>query len=184
MQMADKAKQIQDDKNLTLSTRKAGRLQEANAKYDVLYQKMEGLYRMLTKMYENSEIMMEDTRDQVMIKEQEYKAIKASHSAIQSAMSILKGDPDQLAMFDMALEEMAEEVSQKVGEMERFMDTSKNLMDSIDLQKGVFEDEGMRMLEAWQGKTEPLTPKTAPLDLNAPRKELLKEDNDYHQLFE
>lgn len=184
MQTADKAKQIQDDKNLTLSTRKAGRLQEANAKYDVLYQKMEGLYRMLTKMYENSEIMMEDTRDQVMIKEQEYKAIKASHSAIQSAMSILKGDPDQLAMFDMALEEMAEEVSQKVGEMERFMDTSKNLMDSIDLQKGVFEDEGMRMLEAWQGKTEPLTPKTAPLDLNAPRKELLKEDNDYHQLFE
>jgi predicted nucleic acid-binding Zn-ribbon protein len=184
MQMADKAKQIQDDKNLTLSTRKAGRLQEANAKYDVLYQKMEGLYRMLTKMYENSEIMMEDTRDQVMIKEQEYKAIKASHSAIQSAMSILKGDPDQLAMFDMALEEMAEEVSQKVGEMERFMDTSKNLMDSIDLQKGVFEDEGMRMLETWQGKTELVTPKTAPLDLNAPRKELLKEDNDYHQLFE
>jgi predicted nucleic acid-binding Zn-ribbon protein len=184
MQMADKAKQIQDDKNLTLSTRKAGRLQEANAKYDVLYQKMEGLYRMLTKMYENSEIMMEDTRDQVMIKEQEYKAIKASHSAIQSAMSILKGDPDQLAMFDMALEEMAEEVSQKVGEMERFMDTSKNLMDSIDLQKGVFEDEGMRMLETWQGKTELVTPKTASLDLNAPRKELLKEDNDYHQLFE
>jgi predicted nucleic acid-binding Zn-ribbon protein len=184
MQMADKAKQIQDDKNLTLSTRKAGRLQEANAKYDVLYQKMEGLYRMLTKMYENSEIMMEDTRDQVMIKEQEYKAIKASHSAIQSAMSILKGDPDQLAMFDMALEEMAEEVSQKVGEMERFMDTSKNLMDSIDLQKGVFEDEGMRMLETWQGKTELVTPKSASLDLNAPRKELLKEDNDYHQLFE
>ena len=184
MQMADKAKQIQDDKNLTLSTRKAGRLQEANAKYDVLYQKMEGLYRMLTKMYENSEIMMEDTRDQVMIKEQEYKAIKASHSAIQSAMSILKGDPDQLAMFDMALEEMAEEVSQKVGEMERFMDTSKNLMDSIDLQKGVFEDEGMRMLETWQGKTELVTPKSASLDLNAPRKELLKEDNDYTSLFE
>jgi phage shock protein A len=184
MQMADKAKQIQDDKNLTLSTRKAGRLQEANAKYDVLYQKMEGLYRMLTKMYENSEIMMEETRDQVMIKEQEYKAIKASHSAIQSAMSILKGDPDQLAMFDMALEEMAEEVSQKVGEMERFMDTSKNLMDSIDLQKGVFEDEGMRMLETWQGKTELITPKSASLDLNAPRKELLKEDNDYTSLFE
>ncbi|MFZ4634281.1 MAG: hypothetical protein ACOYNO_08765 [Saprospiraceae bacterium] len=188
MQMADKAQQIQDEKNLTLATRKAGRLQEANTKYDVLYQKMEGLYRMLTKMYENSEIMMEDTRDQVMVKEQEYKAIKASHSAIHSAMSILKGDPDQRAMFDMALEEMAEEVSQKVGEMERFMDTSKNLMDSIDLQKGVFEDDGMRMLEAWQGQSpllaNPEAPKSEKLDLNAPRKELLKEDNDYHQLFE
>ena len=38
----------------------------------------------------------------------------------------------------------------KVGEMERFMDMSSNLMKSIDLQNGVFEDEGMKMLEEWE----------------------------------
>lgn len=192
MGIAEKAKQQNDDKNMTLSARKAGRLQEANAKYEVLYQRMEVLYRILTKMYENSEILLEDTKDQVQLKEQEYQAIKAGHSAIKSAMSILSGDPDQRAMFDMALESLANDVSQKVGEMERFMDTSKNLMASIDLQNGVFEEDGLRLLEQWE-KQSPLlgTPSKSspvdvekPLDLNAPRKEILKDDNDYTKMFE
>lgn len=195
MSMAEQAKKKSDEKNMTLAARKAARLMDANEKYEVLYKKMEVLYRILTKMYENSEIMLEDTRDQVNIKQQEYEAIKSGHGAIQSAMSILKGDPDQRAMFDQALEVLADEVSLKVGEMERFMDTSKNLMDSIDLQNGVFEEEGLRLLEQWEqkspllaepgkhGKTIPAK-KDATLDLNTPPKEILKDENDYTKLFE
>jgi len=37
-----------------------------------------------------------------------------------------------------------------VGEMERFMELSSGLMDSIDLQQGVFEDQGLKMLEEWE----------------------------------
>jgi len=193
MTLAEQAKRKSDEKNMTLAARKAGRLQEANVKYDVLYQKMEVLYRILTKMYENSEIVLEDTKDQVNMKQQEYEAIRSSHSAIQSAMSIMKGDPDQRAMFDQALESLANEVGQKVGEMERFMDTSRNLMASIDLQNGVFADEGLQMLEAWEKKSPLLsddsknkktTATEKPLDLNTPPKEILKEENDYHRLFE
>ena len=68
-----------------------------------LYRKMEVLYRVLNKMYDNSEIMMEDIKDQVMVKEQERKAIHASNSAMKSAMNIIKGNQDKRAMFDMAL---------------------------------------------------------------------------------
>lgn len=193
MALAERAKKQNDEKNLTLATRKAGRLQDANAKYDELYRKMEILYRLLTKMYENAEIVLEDTKDQVTLKEQEYKAIQASHSAIRSAMSILKGSPDQRAMYDQALETMAEEVSQKVGDMERFMDTSKNLMASIDLQNGVFEEDGLRLLENWEHQNPLLSPakptaakpeKEKPLNLNEPPKEPLKEDNEYRKLFD
>lgn len=195
MAMAEQAKKKSDEKNMTLAARKAARLVDANEKYDVLYKKMEVLYRILTKMYENSEIMLEDTRDQVNIKQQEYEAIKSGHGAIQSAMSILKGDPDQRAMFDQALEALADEVSHKVGEMERFMDTSRNLMDSIDLQNGVFEEEGLRLLQQWEQKspllTEPIkvgktttVKKEAALDLNTPPKEIIKDENDYTRLFE
>jgi phage shock protein A len=193
MAMAEQAKRKGDDKNMTLAARKAGRLQEVNEKYGALYNKMEVLYRILTKMYENSEIMLEDTRDQVTLKQQEYEAIKSSHSAIQSAMSILKGDPDQKAMFDQALEALANDVSAKVGEMERFMDTSRQLMDSIDLQNGVFEEDGLRLLEQWENKSPLLAnapkntaapSKNETLDLNTPPKELLRDDNDYAKLFE
>ena len=148
--IASKAKETGKEAIMVLKARKAGRLQESNMKLEDLYKRMEVLYRVLTKMYENSEIMLEDLQDQVMVKEQEYKAIKASHSAIRSATAILSGNSDKKYMYDMALEAMAEDVGQKVGEMERFMDMSKNFMESIDLQNGVFEEEGLQMLEKWE----------------------------------
>ncbi len=150
LKFASKAKEQKNQAQMILKSRKAGRLQESNIKLDTLYKKMEVLYRVLRKMYENSEILMEDVEDQVKVKEQERKAIRTSHSAMKSAMNIISGNKDKRYMFDQALEAIADDVSQKVGEMERFMDMSANFMDSIDLQNGVFEEEGLKMLEKWE----------------------------------
>lgn len=150
LNLASKAKKSDKRNVVILKSRKAGRLQESNVRLEDLYRKMEVLFRVLTKMYENSEIMMEDIQDQVMVKEQERKAIHASNSAMKSAMNIIKGDKDKRYMFDMALEAIADDVSQKVGEMERFMDMSESFMQSVDLQNGVFEEEGLKMLEKWE----------------------------------
>jgi hypothetical protein len=108
-------------------------------------------------------------------------------------MSVLSGDPDKKELFERAMETLADDVGNKVGEMERFMDTSRNLMATIDLQNGVFEEEGLQLLERWE-KDSPLlatdlkgkksTPLEKPLDLNAPKKELARDENDYTQLFE
>jgi phage shock protein A len=148
--IAKKAKEKGDQKHLMLSSRKAARLQETNVKYKALHTKMSILYRVLTKMYSNSEILLEDTKDQVKLKEQERKAIRASHSAMKSAMNIISGNADKRAMFDQAMESIADDVANKVGEMERFMEMSSNFMDSVDLQNGVFEEEGLKMLEKWE----------------------------------
>jgi len=150
LQLASQAKDSNNQAQMVLKSRKAGRLQESNMRLDTLYNKMEVLYRVLKRMYENSEVMMEDIKDQVELKEQERKAIHASNSAMRSAMSVIKGDKDKRAMFDEALEAVADDVSQKVGEMERFMEVSSSFMDSIDLQNGVFEEEGLEMLEKWE----------------------------------
>lgn len=150
LSLASKAKETDKQALVVLKSRKAGRLKESNMKLEDLYRKMEILYRVLTKMYENSEILLEDIQDQVKVKEQERKAIHASHSAMKSAMNIISGNSDQRYMFDMALEAIADDVSQKVGEMERFMEMSSNFMASVDLQNGVFEEEGLAMLEKWE----------------------------------
>jgi phage shock protein A len=199
LNLAGKAKETGREALMVLQARKAGRLQDSNVKLEDLYKRMEVLYRVLTKMYENSEIMLEDLSDQVVVKEQEYKAIKASHSAMRSAMNILSGNSDKKYMYDMALEAMAEDVGQKVGEMERFMDMSKNFMDGIDLQNGVFEEEGMAMLEKWEkegvsfllgGDKNKIVAKAnaaETLDLNAPVKVPSKEErggNQYDSFFE
>ncbi|MFZ1749291.1 MAG: hypothetical protein WAU01_03835 [Saprospiraceae bacterium] len=148
--ISKKAKEQNNESAMLLASRKAARLQESNEKYTALHNKMSILYRVLTKMYSNSEILIEDTTDQVKVKEQERKAIRASHSAMRSAMSIIKGDADKRAMFDQAMEVIADDVANKVGEMERFMEMSSNFMSSIDLQNGVFEEQGLKMLEEYE----------------------------------
>ncbi len=153
MLLARKAKELNNQQAMLLSSRKAARLQESNEKYLALHSKMTVLYRVLSKMYSNSEVLLEDTRDQVKVKEQEYKAIKTSHSAMRGAMSIIKGDADRRAMFDQAMEYVADDVANKVGEMERFMEMSSDFMNSIDLQNGVFEEQGMKMLEEYEKKS-------------------------------
>ena len=197
--LANKAKEHEKQNIMVLKARKAGRLKESNMKLEDLYKKMEVLYRVLVKMYENSEIMMEDLKDQVSVKETERKAIRASHSAMQSAMSIISGNGDKREMFDMALEAIAEDVSQKIGEMERFMDLSTNFMDSVDLQNGIFEEEGMALLEKWEKEGTSLllgdekqtllldaNSDNSLLDLNAPikKKAEIPHDNQYNKFFD
>lgn len=150
LKLASKAKEIDKKAVMMLKSRKAGRLQESNMKLDELYKKLELLYRVLVKMYENSEIMLEDIEDQVQVKQQERSAIRASHSAMKSAMNIIAGNSDKREMFDRALEAIADDVSMKIGEMERFMEMSSSFMQSIDLQNGVFEEEGLELLNKWE----------------------------------
>ncbi len=198
--LAGEAKEKKDDASMILKTRKAGRLQESNARLEELDRKMEVMYRVLSKMRENSYILAEDIQDQVMVKEQEQKAIHASNNAMKSAMSIISGDPDKRAMFDAAMEAITEDVANKVGEMENFMQMSSKFMESIDLQNGVFEEEGSKMLEKWEQegvslllgeeKTNILTlakDDNQVLDLNAPVKEPIREmghKNQYDTFFE
>lgn len=148
--MASQAREKGKQAQMVLKSRKAGRLQESNMKLGDLYKKMEILYRVLSKMYENSEILLEDIKDQVEVKKMERDAIRASHSAMRSALNIISGDKDKRMMFDQAMESIADDVSRKVGEMERFMELSANFMDSIDLQNGVYEEKGVEMLEKWE----------------------------------
>ena len=200
LSLANRAKETNSQSMMVLKSRKAGRLQDSNVRLEDFYKKMEILYRVLTKMYENSEIMVEDIKDQVIVKEQERSAIRASHSAMRSAMNIISGNSDKRYMFDMAMEAIADDVSQKVGEMERFMDMSSNFMNSIDLQNGVFEEEGMAMLEKWEkegvslllGKDkdnllQKANNSTETLDLNAPMAKPIRlegQKNQYDSFFE
>lgn len=199
MDLASKAKRDNQNAQVILKTRKAGRLQESNVKLGDLYKRMEVLYRVLNKMYENSSILAEDIEDQIQLKDQERKAMLAGHSAMKSAMSIIKGDADKRAMFDQALEAIADDVSGKVGEMERFMEMSEDFMQSIDLQNGIFEEKGLEMLEKWERESTSLILGPAKeelilqaesdsdvLDLNAPIKTPQKSGrtNQYDNFFD
>lgn len=202
LKLAQLAKEKGKREQMILSSRRAARLRESNEKYAVLLQKMDILNRVLNRMHSNSEVLLEDTRDQVNLKIQERRAIRASHGAMKSAMSVINGDPDQRALFDQAMEEITSDVANKVGEMERMMELSNDFMASVDLQNGVYADEGLRMLEEWEKKSElmldgghldaakPTAPSEDRLDLDSlrdrPRPQAQRRgdgENSYDQFF-
>lgn len=198
MSLARKAKELGQEKPMLLNTRKAARLKDSNAKYHKLHGKISILYKVLSKMHSNSEILIADTKDQVKVKEQERKAIRASHSAMKSAMNIISGNSDKRAMFDQALEVIADDVANKVGEMEQFMEMSSGFMDSIDLQNGMFEEQGLKMLAEYEKKSTLLLlggneENLETLDLNEPQRDVQyqtrtkssgNESSKYDQLFD
>lgn len=168
--------------DLIVKSRKAGRLQESNLRLEALYQKMVVLYQILSRMYDNSTILFEDINDQILIKEQEQKAVHATHNAMQSARSIIKGNPDKRALFDTAMEAVAEDVGNKMGELERFMHASNNFMNAIDLQNGVFEESGLNLLEEWEKEAGTLILGKEKENLLKP--EVLASSNQYDKLFD
>ena len=150
MGIATQAKKSQNNQQIALETRQASRLKESNDRLIVLRNKIDMIYKILNKMYENSGYLLEDTKSEVETRKREYTAMKTAYSAVQSAMKVINGDSDRMAMFEQAMDVIAQDISTKVGEMEQFMELSASFMQSIDLQNGAFEEKGMKMLEAWE----------------------------------
>lgn len=132
-----------------LKMRKAGRIQKSTLKYEDMLTKMKGLYKLLGEMEYYSGIMIEDITDDVRAQEIEYKTIQSAYSVMSSAREIISGGSTQRDMFDEAMQVMVDDIDMKVGEMERFMEMSETFMTTVDLENGVFEAEGMEMLDEW-----------------------------------
>jgi hypothetical protein len=173
--MAKKANSREMQAQFKLQVRKAGRLEKSNMTLQELYNKMEITYKVLLKMKETCAIMKEDLADEVTVRIQEYKAIKAAEGAFSSAMMIIKGDKAKKEIFEMTMERLAEDTSQKIGEIEYLLDASTSFIESVDLQNGIFEEKGLQMLEEWEkkgdsllfgdSKTELLTAGSVPLQI-------------------
>jgi hypothetical protein len=150
LRIAEQAKKKGAQDVLVVNTRQVSRLQTSNKTMSELYTKMELLYRVLAKMYDSSGLLIQDIDNEVKVKEIERNAMLAGHSAFKSAMRIIQGDPDKKMLFDQTMDYLVDEYGAKVGEMERFIEVSSTFIEGVDLQNGVFEEEGMKMLEKWE----------------------------------
>jgi len=148
--MAHHAQKSGNKKIIYLKTRKAGRLKDSTLTLEGLYTKMEVIYRVLTKMYDNCSILAEDTKEEIKDKQDEWEAVKQANSAMKSAMSVINGDKDKRAIYEQALSFMADDLENKIGEMERFMELSEDFTANVDLENEVMSGKGLEMLEKWE----------------------------------
>jgi hypothetical protein len=154
MDIARVAKDRGQNNQVALNSRNAGRLNDFNDKLGLTLAKMEMLYRALTKYSEAADVVIADLTSEVQIRESERKMMLATHSAMNSAMAILKGNDDAKELFDQAMEYVVEDYGRKLGEIEDFMSSSQSILDGIDLQNGVWEENALKQLAAWEARTE------------------------------
>jgi len=154
MATAQQAQQKGMTKNQMLSTRQAGRLKSAATELADVYARLEALYRVITKIQENASFVLEDKEQEVNLMKDKWTAIKAAKSAMDSAMSVLKGSKDERALFEEAADYINDDLSTKIGEIEFMLESSETIMNNIDLQNGVFQKEGMDMLKEFEDKAD------------------------------
>lgn len=135
-----------------LNAKEAQRQQDFIDNIMNMYNKIDFLYRVLTKIMENSQVVLKDTENEVAMKKQERETWIAASSAVRSAQSILVGNPNEQALFEMGMQEVTNQIAQKTGEMDRFMDRTKEIMNNIDLRNGVMQDQGMKLLEQFENE--------------------------------
>lgn len=152
LERAEQFKKSGNTLDTQLNARSAARDDEMIKNLTVNLQKMEMLHKVLLSMRDKAKFLMEDTRHTVESKEEEYKVIKSAHSAMGAARAVIMGESSQKDMFDQAMQYVADDVAMRIGEMDNFMEISKEILSGADADMGILNDKGLAMLDAWEKK--------------------------------
>jgi uncharacterized protein YjeT (DUF2065 family) len=142
LQRKEVAKQKGRMEVVVVEDRQANRLVTLTQEYIDLQQSAENWYQTLSKLSDMAKLTAEDAENEVAAQKERYEMVKVSHSAFRSAMSILRGNPDDLAMFNQAFQFVNDDIMEKVGEMDRVINTTGGMLDKMDIEKEIFTIKG------------------------------------------
>jgi hypothetical protein len=155
MATAAEAKKRDQQGAFTVNARQAGRLERLNNETLIpLLKTMELNLRALRKYREVTDTVILDIGNEVEARAVERDMILATHSVVQAAKKIMNGDPDKKELFDQAMEFVVQDYGMKLGEIENFIDTSKSFVEGLDLQNGVYEEEALKKMQAWEQRAD------------------------------
>ena len=152
MSLVQQAVKTGDARIQGLEGKQAVRLQSENGRISQDYNRILFLINVLNRYYQLSNDQIIDMGREIESKERERDYSRASQSAIRSAMGILKGLPSEKEMYDQSLEVLEQQYSNAIGEVEHFLDMTKDIITTSDLQSGADADKAMKMLDDWQKK--------------------------------
>ena len=107
-------------------------------------------YAILQQLKRAADLTVEDTENEVKEREDEYRSIKEQHKAFSSMMSILKGDPDQMETFTRAMDYMADDISQRLGEMTTVIEETGGVLSQINVDNAVASARADELLKRYE----------------------------------
>ena len=135
---------------VALKGRQAGRLQQSNMTLQKLYLKISALHDAMVKRREAADVTLQDIQAEVDVRTRERKALMAGYRAFRAAQGVLDANSPEREMYDMTLENLANDYAEKMGEIDTFLDLSKGVVDGIDLDNMVFEEDAIAKIDAFE----------------------------------
>jgi hypothetical protein len=133
-----------------LQARHAIKLEDSNERLGAMQQQMQTLFRMLKKLSDTSELVLQDMQNTVDIKTRERSSIKAAYSAYRGALAILQGESEGRELYDRAMEFLNDDYARKLGEIEMFMDFSDGVIKAADLESLAYDARATERLDEWE----------------------------------
>ena len=155
----DKKKQCEHDFQLLNKYKEAGKAQDA-AVYERQVTRLTEViknsetrriqskqwYEIMGKLKHQAELTVLDATNEVNERVEEWEMIKAQHKAFTSIVGIINGKDDQFSLFTRAMDHMADDISQKLGEMSFIIEETGGLMSKIDMDNLVMSDKANALL--------------------------------------
>lgn len=104
------------------------------------------------KIYEATELIIEDMKDDLRVRAIRRESMEASFSLIQSANEILHGGTEERVLYDAALEADLNDYSAKLGALDSFLEDSRPVIEGFDLQNGVYQQQALERLSKWSNE--------------------------------
>lgn len=124
----------------------------SNEKLQVIFDQASKLYDMLTRYQNLADYNIQNITLDVANAEEERKSILIAYKGMSLAKRIIKGDPEQVALFNQSLDYLVDDNARKLGEMEDFTRYSEKFLTSMDLDQGASVDDAEKMLASYEKK--------------------------------
>lgn len=156
MKLAEQARKQGNKLALAKLGRMAGRRGKSTISYEGMLTKLEVLYRTLSKMRDVASVVIDDTVDEVQELEVQFKAASTTEVVLRNSRAIIGKGGDAWELKEQAAEYIRADFAEKMGEVDDFLRISDEFTSQLDLENGVFEDEALAKLDAWEQRADSL----------------------------
>lgn len=145
-QLLNKYKEVGKAQDAAVYERQVARLTEVIKNSETRLIQSKQWYEIMGKLKHQAELTVLDATNEVNERVEEWEMIKAQHKAFTSIVGIINGKDDQFSLFTRAMDHMADDISQKLGEMSFIIEETGGLMSKIDMDNLVMSDKANALL--------------------------------------
>jgi TolA-binding protein len=142
-----------DPSSLRSFATRAGTLRASAQNISTVSARIAPVLDLLRKMYDVYKFQENELDDKIIGKKAEWSAFKAADASMNSARKLLSGSSKQLQFYEDASSLITKEFGSVFGQLNDLQLASQEVIDSIDIQKGVYD---MEAFNRWQAKAKPL----------------------------